>query len=73
MEDKIKEILEKISPYINSHGGTIDFIKYDEGFVYIKLLGACSTCEWEETTLNDILQSLQEEIPAIEGVIPVDF
>ena len=74
MEDKIKAVLDNIRPYINSDGGDIEFIKYEEGYVYIKLHGACSVCPHADQTIqNGILESLKAEIPEIKGVIPVDF
>lgn len=74
MEEKIFEVLETIRPYINSDGGDIEFIKYDEGYVYIKLHGACSDCEWaDETIQNGIYDALASEIPEIKGVIKVDL
>lgn len=68
----IVKILDDIRPYLNMEGGDISFIKYSDGFVYVKLLGACSHCGAQDTTLNDgILLMLQEEIPEIQGVINV--
>ena len=74
MEDKIKEVLDSIRPYINSDGGDIEFIKYVDGYVYIKLHGACSGCDFaDETIQNGIYESLVNEIPEIKGVIKVDL
>lgn len=74
MENKIIEIIEKIRPYINMDGGNIEFIKYEDGFVYVKLSGACANCMGQDSTLNDGLLGLfQEEIPEIKGVINVNI
>ena len=40
-EKKIREIIDKIVPYLNSDGGNIEFIKLEDDIVYIKLTGAC--------------------------------
>ena len=53
-------------------GGDISFVKFEEGYVYVKLLGACAHCISQDETLNEgILFMLQEEIPEIKGIINV--
>ncbi len=72
MEEKIKEVIEKIRPYINMDGGDIEFIKYEDGYVYIKLTGACASCMFQDDTVNDgLLEMFTNEIPEIKGVINV--
>ena len=70
--DKIKEILNNIRPYLNSDGGDLEFVKYEDGYVYIKLLGACQMCGFVDTTIeNGIYETLKQELPEIKGVINV--
>lgn len=74
MEEKIKELIEMIRPYLNMEGGDIEFIKYEENYVYVKLTGHCAECLDQDFTLkNYILAMLQEEIPEIEGIINVSL
>lgn len=74
MEEKIKNIIEEIKPYLNSEGGNIDFIKYEDGIVFVKLTGACGCCPHQNETLkNGVLRTLQEEIPEIKDVINVEI
>jgi len=69
---KIKELLEDIRPYLNMEGGDISFVKYENGYVYVKMLGACAHCMAQDETLNEgVLMMLKDEIPEIEGVINV--
>ena len=37
VELKIKNIIEKIKPFLISDGGNIEFIKYENNVVYVKL------------------------------------
>ncbi len=68
--EKIKEILEKIRPYLQRDGGDVEFINYEDGIVYVRMLGACSDCISIDITLkNGIEQVLVEEVP---GVIAVE-
>ena len=71
-EKKIKEVLENLRPYLQMEGGDVDFIKYEDKFVYLKLIGACANCSFQDVTLKDgIEEMLKQEIPEIEGVINV--
>ena len=71
-ELKIKELLDDLRPFLNGDGGDIEFIKYEEKYVYIKLTGACANCGFQDETINlGIERYFKEEIPEIEGVINV--
>lgn len=70
IENQIKEIIEELRPFLNYDGGDIEFIKYEDKIVYIKMSGACSNCEMLDFTLKDSIEmTLKEEIREIEGVI----
>lgn len=58
---EIKKILDKIRPYLNSEGGDLEFIKYEDGIVYIKMLGACMDCGALDSTLKDGIEALLVE------------
>ena len=71
-EEKIKELIDNISPFIEMEGGSIEFIKYEDDYVYVRLAVACVNCLLQDNTLNDgILNMIQEEIPSVKGVINV--
>ena len=44
IEDQIIAILNVIRPYLNNDGGDIEFVRFDEGIVYVRMLGACAGC-----------------------------
>ena len=44
VEKRIVEVINKIRPFLISDGGDIEFIKFEEGIVYVRLLGHCSNC-----------------------------
>jgi len=74
MENKIKVLIENIRPYLNMDGGDIEFIKYEDKFVFVKLYGACANCTSQDDTLKYyIYEMLKSEIPEIEGVINVSL
>lgn len=73
-ENKIKEAIEDLRPFLNMDGGDIEFVKYEDGYAYIKLTGACSHCEFQDFTLKDNVESyLKEEVDSLKGVINVEL
>lgn len=69
IEDQIKDTIEKIRPFIQRDGGDVTFDSFENGVVYINMLGACEGC----SMINDTLEAgvgilLKEEVP---GVIDV--
>ena len=72
-EEKIIKVLEKIKPFLEADGGNLEFIKFENGNVYIRLLGACSNCGMIDYTIKDGIEAtLVEEIPEVVSVIRVD-
>ena len=72
IEDKIKELIENIRPFINMDGGDIEFIRYEDNYIYVKLTGACTNCLGQDNTLNEgLLNMFQEEIPEVKGIINI--
>lgn len=70
---KIKVIIDKINPYIISDGGNLEFIKYENNTVFVKLSGACAECNMLDITLKDgIEQLIRNEIPEVENVININ-
>ncbi|ERJ12189.1 NifU family protein [Haloplasma contractile] len=70
VEQQIKEAIERMRGFIQQDGGDIRYVKFEEGIVYVEMLGACQGCAALDTTLKDGVESiLVEEIP---GVIAVE-
>ena len=67
--NKIKEVLEKIRPFLQNDGGDIEFIKYKDGIVYVKVLGACVDCVGLDETIKDGVEMILME--EVSGVIEV--
>ena len=72
-EKQIVEILEKLRPYLQRDGGDVEYVKFEDGIVYVQMLGACVGCASMDSTLKDeIEQILLEEVPGVIGVESVD-
>lgn len=69
---KIEEVLDTIRPYLMMDGGNLDFIKYEDGYAYVKLKGACEHCAFSNETIETfVFETLKNEIPEVKGVINV--
>ena len=70
---KVKAIIEELKPFLISDGGSLEFINYKDGIVYVKLGGACEGCVFLDITLKDgIEQMIMNEIPEVKEVINVN-
>jgi len=71
--EKVKEVLEKLRPYLQRDGGDLEFVRFEEGIVYIRMLGACVGCaHMDQTISNGIEAALLEEVPGVIGVEAVE-
>lgn len=73
IESKIIDIINKLRPFLINDGGNLEFIKYENNIVYVKLLGACAECNMMDITLKDgIEQLIINEIPEVKEVINIE-
>ena len=71
--DHIKFVIDKIRPFLVSDGGDVEFVKYENGIVYVKLLGHCKNCAIMDVTLKEgIEMALINEVPEVIEVRNVE-
>jgi Fe-S cluster biogenesis protein NfuA len=69
----IKNVLEELRPAIMNHNGNIEFAKYEDAIVYVKLHGACVECPVSMFTLKlGIEEALKAELPEVKEVIAIE-
>lgn len=69
MEQKISEIIDELRPFLMNDGGNINFIKLEDGIVYISLQGACAYCGMQDFTVKDgIERIIKEKVPEVKEV-----
>lgn len=73
MEDKIREALEQIRPFLQADGGDVELVSVeDDGTVQVKLTGACGGCPMAQMTLkNGVERILKEQVPEVTQVVAV--
>ena len=67
---RINEGLDKIRPYLQNDGGDVIFKRFENGVVYVALIGACSNCPMAAMTLQDGVESaLVSEVDEVIKVV----
>lgn len=73
IELKIIALIDRIRPFLVNDGGNIEYVKYEDNIVYVRLLGACKDCSIIDVTLKDgIEEMIINEIPEVKEVVNVD-
>ena len=69
-EKKIKEVIDYLRPFIMNDGGNIEFVKYENNIVYVRMQGACADCAMQDLTLKDGLEmAIKDEVPEVIEVV----
>ncbi len=71
---RIQEMLtEDISVALRNDGGDIEFVRYQDGKVYVRLTGSCAACKASDVTIKGYVEAqLREFISEELQVIEVD-
>lgn len=73
MEEKVKEIIDELRPFLMNDGGNIELIKIEDNIVYVTLQGACRGCALIDYTFKDgIEKTIKEQVPEVKEVRLVD-
>ena len=71
-ENKIIEVIDKLHPFLMNDGGDIEFVKYEDDVVYVKMHGACSHCHMIDYTIKEGVEaSIQEVVPSVKEVVNI--
>ena len=52
LEARMHQALDKVLPYIHSHGGNVELVSLDDGIAKLRLQGTCKTCTASTITLE---------------------
>lgn len=73
IEKKINDVLDKIRPYLENDGGSVKFNRFENGVVYVTLIGACQGCPMASVTLEEGIETaLINEVPEVIKVVNED-
>ena len=72
---RVGQALEKVRPYLRSHGGNVELLSIDESRVHLRLVGSCHGCLSSALTLKTAIEeALHQFAPdaeelVVEGVV----
>jgi Fe-S cluster biogenesis protein NfuA/nitrite reductase/ring-hydroxylating ferredoxin subunit len=65
---RLGEALEKVRPYMESHGGNVELLGLENDFARLRLQGSCKTCPSSAVTLElAVRQAIEEACPDLAG------
>jgi len=70
IEKRIEVLLDKVRPYIQMHGGDVQFLRVEGNTAVVKVHGACVGCSLASVTYNKTIGPLiMKEIPEVTEVV----
>ncbi|MDZ7338717.1 MAG: NifU family protein [candidate division KSB1 bacterium] len=72
MQEKVKEVLDKIRPALQRDGGDVELVEVKDGIVSVRLKGACGGCPMSQMTLKmGIEREIKRLVPEVKQVIAI--
>jgi len=69
LKERVEAVIEKVRVGLKSEGGDIELVDVRDNVVYVRLTGACGTCQMSSLTMkNWVESSIRKEIPEITSV-----
>jgi Fe-S cluster biogenesis protein NfuA len=69
LEDRVRQALESVLPYVKSHKGNMEISRIEGDIVYVRLEGSCDGCPASATTLKlAVERAILERVPEIREV-----
>ncbi|MBR2838690.1 MAG: NifU family protein [Kiritimatiellae bacterium] len=62
MEEKVKEMLERLRVGLQADGGDLEFVKMEGKVVQLRLVGHCGSCPFAMMTLKQGIEASLREI-----------
>ena len=75
LQTRLNAALEKVRPYMDSHGGNVEIVSLKDGAAKLKLSGSCKGCASSSVTMElAIKQAIEENCPdlvslEVEGIV----
>ena len=70
--NNIEKALDEIRPFLQSDGGNIELVNYENDIVRVRLLGNCIDCSVNQMTLkNGVEMTIKKHAPEIENIVNI--
>ncbi len=69
LETRVMQALDKVRPLLKSHGGDVELLSLEAGFLRLRLQGSCHGCPSSAMTLKMAIEgALYETAPDLDGL-----
>jgi Fe-S cluster biogenesis protein NfuA len=69
LEQRVMQALDKVRPYLDSHGGNVELLGIEAGVVRLRLQGSCKTCPSSSMTLKlAIEEAIYQAAPDVAAI-----
>ncbi|MGB7922556.1 MAG: NifU family protein [Pyrinomonadaceae bacterium] len=69
LETRVMQALDKVRPYLESHGGNVEVLGINDGVVRLRLQGSCKSCPSSSMTLKlAIEEAIYEAAPDVASI-----
>lgn len=69
VEERVAQALERVRPYLGSHGGDVELLGVEDGRVRLALAGSCDGCPSSAVTLELAIRgAIEEAAPEVVGI-----
>ncbi len=69
LETRVRDGLDKVRPYLQSHGGNVELLGVEDGVVRLRLIGSCHGCPSSSLTLKTAIEkSIHESAPDVSSI-----
>lgn len=66
---RVEEALDKVRPYLGSHGGDVEVLDVDGDVVRLRLVGSCDGCPSSQATLEHAVEgAIMRAAPELSGI-----
>ena len=71
IETRVRQALDKVRPYLDSHGGNVELLAISDGIVRLRMQGSCKSCPSSSLTLKlaieDAIYAAAPDVVSIEA------
>jgi Fe-S cluster biogenesis protein NfuA/nitrite reductase/ring-hydroxylating ferredoxin subunit len=68
LEIRLRQALDKVRPYMESHGGNVEVLSLENDFARLRLQGSCKSCPSSSVTMElAVRQAIEEACPDLQG------
>ncbi len=69
LETRVRQALDTVRPYLDSHGGNVELLGVEDGRVRLRLQGSCQSCPSSSVTLKlAIEEAIYQAAPDVVGI-----